>query len=113
MTTNRPDQDEIKAAVSVSDMARLVGLSRQRFHELMKVGVFPRPQRDKPSGRPFYDAEGQQRCLEVRRRNCGVNGRVVLFYARRQAASANPLPAKPRPPATDRHLDILNGVRAL
>jgi hypothetical protein len=114
MTTSRQEQVETRAAVSVSDMARMVGLSRQRFHQLVQAGVFPRPKRDRASGRPFYDEAGQRRCLDVRRRNCGVNGRVVLFYARRQRQpTPTPAPAKARPPATGRHADILDGVRAL
>ena len=62
----------------------MCGLSRQRFSQLVKAGVFPEPLRDGATGRPYYDGPGQEACLEVRRRNCGANGRVVLFYARRQ-----------------------------
>ena len=32
---------EFKTAVSVCEMARLVGLSRSRFYELIETGVFP------------------------------------------------------------------------
>ena len=114
MTINRPEIAETKAAVSISYMARLVGLSRQRFHQLMQAGVFPRPKKDRASGRPFYDEAGQQNCLEVRRRNCGVNGKVVLFYARRQnCPTPNTQPNKSQPPKSDRYADILDGVRAL
>jgi hypothetical protein len=114
MTTSRPELAETKAAVSISDMARMVGLSRQRFHQLMQAGVFPRPKKDRASGRPFFNETGQQQCLEVRRRNCGVNGKVVLFYARRQTNPLfSPQPAKTRPPATAQHADILDGVKAL
>lgn len=70
------------SAVSVSDMARMVGLSRSRFHQLLQSGVFPKPAVDPESKRPFYDSEGQAVCLQVRRRNCGINGKRVLFYAR-------------------------------
>jgi hypothetical protein len=104
MSTN----NEKRAGVSVSEMARMVGLSRQRFHQLMQGGVFPPPQRN--DGRPFYDETTQQQCLEVRRRNCGVNGQVVLFYARRQAAPIKPkkLSCNPSP-----HCDLLDGLQAL
>ncbi len=82
------------SAVSVSDMARMVGLSRSRFHQLLQSGVFPKPSVDPESKRPFYDSEGQAVCLQVRQRNCGVNGKRVLFYARPFGAH---LAAKPRP----------------
>jgi len=57
-------------------------------------GVFPAPNYDEAKKRPFYDEEAQKVCLEVRRRNCGVNGQVVLFYARRQEIA--PARSKPR-----------------
>jgi hypothetical protein len=74
------------AAVSVTEMARMVALSRERFYQLQKEGVFPSPVYDIVTRRPMYTEEQQQVCLEVRRRNCGVNGKVVLFYPARTAA---------------------------
>jgi hypothetical protein len=74
-------------------MARMVGLSRSRFHQLLQSGVFPKPSVDPESKRPFYDSEGQAVCLQVRQRNCGVNGKRVLFYAR---PFGGHLAAKPR-----------------
>ncbi len=82
------------SSVSVSDMARMVGLSRSRFHQLLQSGVFPKPSIDPESKRPFYDSVGQAACLQARQRNCGVNGKRVLFYARPFGAH---LAAKPRP----------------
>lgn len=106
MSTNR---QESRAGVSISEMARLVGLSRQWFHQLVQAGVFPPPQRH--DGRPYYDEATQQICLEVRRRNCGVNRQVVLFYARRQPAA--PTRPKKATPAPAPHADLLDGLKAL
>src|SRR5262249_43591888 len=75
MTTNCQEPGESRAGVSISEMARLVGLSRQRFHQLVQAGVFPQPQRDEASGRSYYDEPTQQQCLDVRRRNCGIGAR--------------------------------------
>jgi hypothetical protein len=65
----------------------------------MKAGVFPAPAYQ--GGRPVYTEEQQQVCLEVRRKNRGINGQPVLFYARRRPIApskrqkrADPLPAK-------------------
>lgn len=101
-------RQETRAGVSVSEMASMVGLSRQRFHQLMQAGVFPQPQRE--NGRPFFDEPTQEICLAVRRRNCGVNGQVVLFYARRQATLIKPkkVSAAPSP-----HAELLDGLRSL
>lgn len=108
---------QTKAVVTVAEMARMCGLSRSRFYQLVEAGVFPPPVYGVATRRPMYD-EGQQRtCLEVRRRNCGVNGRPVLFYARghRPAPAARPATAtaaKPKP-APAAHADLLAGLAAL
>ena len=83
--------DKIKPVVSVAGMARMVGLSRQRFHQLMTEGVFPPPIYDIHTRRPHYPEEMQKVCLAVREKNVGINGRVVLFYARRPTL---PIPNK-------------------
>src|SRR6516162_3136360 len=105
--------DETKAVVTVSEMARMVRLSRARFDQLEKAGVFPAPAYQ--GGRPVYTEEQQQVCLEVRRKNRGVNGEPVLFYARRRAIQpakhkkrADPLPAKNKDIAS-----LLDGLNAL
>jgi hypothetical protein len=70
---------ETKAIVSVSELARMCGLSRARFYQLQRAGVFPPPVYDVSTHRPVYVEELQKVCLEVRRKNCGVNGKPILF----------------------------------
>jgi hypothetical protein len=104
--------DHFKAAVSVAEMARMTGLSRSRFYQLIGK-AFPEPSRDE-AGRPFYSEEQQATCLGVRRRNCGIDGKPVLFYAPRRIVAA-PAPkqrAKPKA-AAGQHADIVAGVQAL
>jgi hypothetical protein len=101
---------ETKSVVTVSEMARMCGLSRSRFYQLIGT-AFPSPLMDKKK-RPFYSEELQSVCLEVRRRNCGIDGKPILFYARR----IGPAPSKPKKaPATTnpQHADLLEGVRSL
>lgn len=106
-----------KAVVTVSEMARMVGLSRARFYELVEAGTFPHPVYCVSTRRPMYVEELQEVCLEVRRRNCGVNGRPVLFYARGHRSltpTAKPSKAsvaKPKPTAA--HADLFDGLSAL
>lgn len=106
--------DETRVAVTVADMARMVGLSRARFYQLIQAGVFPAPERHAETGRPFYGEELQRACLEVRRRNCGINGRPVLFYARRlptSTAAARPRKIKAAKP--DPHPGLVDAVKGL
>ena len=88
----RDEDISFKAVATVADVARLVRLSRERFYQLQREGVFPMPVYDPITRRPFYLEEQQRQCVEVRRRNCGVNGRPVLFYSR------GPAPVRPASP---------------
>jgi hypothetical protein len=100
-------------AVTVAEMARLVGLSRSRFYQLIG-SAFPQPVYDVATRRPIYTEELQQVCLDVRRRNCGIDGRPVLFYARRlPTAPARPRKVKTTPTASPPHADLLDGLRSL
>ena len=77
----REQQVETKAAVSVAEMARMMGLSRARFYQLTKAGAFPPPVYHLLTRRPIYPEELQLVCLDVRRRNCGIDGKPILFCA--------------------------------
>jgi len=108
--------DTSKAAVTISEMARMVRLSRARFYQLIGT-AFPWPVYSVATKRPFFDEHLQQVCLEVRRRCFGVDGKPVLFYSRQLSLSPRP---KRRPvtkpkaaPPDDDLLDVLEGVRAL
>ena len=84
-----------ESRISITDMAKMVGLSRPRFYQLIGT-TFPFPIYDIATRRPFYDEEGQRLCLEVRKRNCGINGKPIMFYSRRLAQTAA-TPATKRP----------------
>ncbi len=73
-----------KSAVSVTEMARMVGLSRARFYQLVKRGTFPIADQDSLTKRPCYLEEKQRLILDARHRNCGVDGKPILFYSRRR-----------------------------
>jgi len=105
--------DETKAAVTVAEMARMCSLGRSRFYQLIG-SAFPEPTRD-DRGRPYYTAEQQAVCLEVRRRNCGIDGRPILFYAPRRTAPAPVVRrrAKPTLPPMNRYSEIVEGIRCL
>jgi hypothetical protein len=80
---------------------------------LQQAGVFPPPERDE-TGRPYYPEELQSVCLEVRRRNCGANGKPVLFYARRVPPSrATTRQPKAPMPKTDQYAELIEALRGL
>jgi hypothetical protein len=101
---------------SPSQVAAAVGLSRQRFHQLVQEGVFPPPVYDIQTRRPYYTEEMMKVCISVKEQNIGVNGRVVLFYARRsgvlqkkQISRRGSAPSK-KPP---QHSGLLEGLKGL
>jgi hypothetical protein len=79
---------------------------------LQKAGIFPLPERDENTGRPFYTEELQKVCLEVRRRNCGVNGQAILFYARRVAPPKQRKQKTTAPKVKQNH-ELIEALRAL
>ena len=100
----RPSEPQVtEAAISVSEMARRLTLSRGRFYELVREEVFPSPCFCIHTRRALYPAELMQQCLQVRTTNVGVNGRYVLFYQQRSAGSAPSAPSRPRP-SRERHV---------
>jgi hypothetical protein len=105
-----------KSAVSVTEMARMVGLSRARFYQLVRRGTFPPADHDAVTGRPCYFEEKQRQVLEVRRRNCGVDGTPILFYSRRrdlgQQKAAAPRPTRPKAKA-GRYADLIDHLAAV
>lgn len=106
---------QTKAVVSVSEMARMVGLSRARFYQLLGT-TFPKPATDEASGRPCYTEELQRVCLDVRRRNCGIDGKPILFYSRRLTPSVvtrRPPKTKPSVQRDGLLAEVADAVRAL
>ena len=106
-------EENTKSVVSVSEMARMVGLSRQRFYQLAG-STFPSPIYDINTRRPFYTKEMQTVCLEVRRRNCGVDGRPVMFYSKGHQLSKQQKPKRKTPkPTTPKYTAIADAIQAL
>jgi len=105
-----------KTVISVAEMARMVGLSRARFYQLVNEGIFPSPLYSVHTRRPFFSEEMQQVCMDVRKRNCGVNGKPILFYAARHPLEQKSTPVKK--PKTEskqknQYADLLAGLRSL
>jgi DNA-binding transcriptional MerR regulator len=78
--------------------------------------AFPHPIYDVKTRRPFYTPELQEACLEVRRRNIGINGKPVLFYERqKEVAPKRPKRSGRKAHRADdhRYRDLIDGLRSL
>jgi len=73
----------VKTICSVTDLVGMLGLSRARFYQLLKEGIFPQPVYDIRTRRPFFTSELQEHCLRIRQTGIGFNGCYILFYSRR------------------------------
>jgi hypothetical protein len=103
-----------KSAVSVTEMARMVGLSRARFYQLVRSGTFPVADQDEITQRPFFSEDKQRQILEARRRNCGVNGKAVLFYSRRRDFGSVKVARTQKPQVKCNHFtELMDGLAAL
>ena len=80
--------NDLKAVCSVTELAKRLDLSRARFYQLQKMGVFSRPVYCPRTRRPFYTLSLQNECMRIRKTGIGRNGRPVIFYARRKDKSA-------------------------
>jgi hypothetical protein len=95
MNDKHLSNSRLKAAVSVSEMAKLLSLSRASLYAYIKRNVFLAPVYSVVNRRPLYTAEMQAENLAVRQTGVGVNGEYVLFYEKRNApAAAKALPRK-------------------
>ena len=116
------NQSPTKEIITVAEMARTCGLSRSRFYGLIKDGIMPAPSRSATTNRPYYCREQQEQCLLVRRTNCGLNGKPVLFYANkwsrgpvapvrpsRSSSASRPPQARPQRSQIDPIIEELRG----
>ena len=115
MLDNNP---HIPDVLSISQMAKLLNLSRSRFYQLMSENIFLPPKYSSDSKRPFYTREIAERNLEVKKNNVGINGKVVLFYSKNSSTTYvhKKKSQKNRSNNTsteDNHQDLKEGLLAL
>jgi len=84
----------LKPIISISEMCKILNLSRGRFYQLLKSGFFPKTLTDDRSKRPYYNQELQEKCLECRQSGIGVNGSYMLFYSPRKNENISDLKSR-------------------
>lgn len=93
---------------TLQELCEMLGISRSRYQQLQRRGIFPCPQRTS-SNRPVFDQTLVQQCLEVVRTRVGINGEPVLFN--RKTAQE---PSKKRAtPAKNTHDDMVTALGSL
>jgi len=97
-------------------MADLCEISRSRFYELMKAGVFPKPVQHPSSSRPLYTLDLIEKCLQIKQTGVTMNGTPVMFN--RKLKKAVPTKHNGKPAPKEKTIDpliepILDAVKAL
>ena len=101
----------------MTQMAKLLNLSRSRFYQLISEGVLLSPVYSLDKRRPFYTDEMASRNIEVKRTNIGVNKQICIFYSAKNKTT-NTTPSKTRMKAKkqsfqSRHDDLIDALEGL
>lgn len=113
------NSSNLPSAISVTQMAELLNLSRSRLYQCLDNGIFLKPNYTDESHRAYYTAQMAEKNLEVRRSNVGINGKICLFYRQRLEPIAKiERKIKPKKPPLvnsghDRLTPIIDGLREL
>jgi hypothetical protein len=82
-TVKKLSDNGIEAICTIPELAKKLGLSRARFYQLQKKGVFPKPLYSGPK-RPYYPPDLQQKCIEIRKTGIGYNEKAIVFNKSRK-----------------------------
>jgi hypothetical protein len=116
MSNNK--MSNLPTVLSVSQMAKVLQISRARFYQCLAAGYFLKPQYTEETRRPYYTAEMAEANLNAKRTNVGVNGKICLFYHPR-SDSFSPTPKISGPKTTkektdkNAYADLMEGLAAL
>jgi hypothetical protein len=106
----------IPEAVGMSQMAKLLHLSRSRLYQLIEHGVLLNPVYLITNKRPIYTREMAMRNLEVKKNNVGVNGQVIMFYSPRNiihSGKINAAKAVEKKLPTNQYKELIEELGAL
>ena len=112
------DNPYIPPVVSMTQMARLLNLSRSRFYQLISGNILLPPIYSLDSRRPHYNEEMARRNIQVRRSNVGINGQIIIFYAgRNKTTNTTPtkttVKEKPSKTSPGRHDELIDALERL
>ena len=105
-----------RAAATVTEVAAMCQLSRSRFYELVRDGVFPEAVRNGATKRPIYVRELIEKCLEIRQSGVGLNGRIVVFNRRHTQRPVQRRAQRPTVTATPKEspcASVVMGLKSL
>ena len=93
--------------ITLQELCDQLGISKTRYYQLQRKGVFPAPQR--AGNRPVFDTTLAQQCLQVVLTRTGINGEPVLFNAKRKQEAVQ----KRSTTAKAKHDDLIAALGSL
>lgn len=112
MSVGTMNENQPKAAITVSKMCSLLGMSRSQFYWHVKKGTFHAPLK-LSNGRPYYNASQVEDNIKARELGIGVNGEYVLFYQRETETHNGNSPKKTKPTPKQDYTELMDGLSAL
>jgi hypothetical protein len=105
--------NEFIEVCSVREMAHRLGLSRARFYQLQKMGVFPPPVYCIRTRRPLYPLCLQKVCIHIRKTGIGDNGQLSVFYAPHKTTRSRTPAPKSKAKAEECYSHLVNALKAM
>jgi hypothetical protein len=102
--------------MTVTEVAALCHLSRSRFYELVRAGVFPQPVQNESTKRPVYVRDMIEKCLEIRQTGIGLNGKIVVFNQKRTSRVVPRRASRPATTAAPKespYVPLVTGLKSL
>jgi len=107
--------------VSIPAMCSLMGISRSRYYQLLTGSFILPPVYSLESKRAYFTREMAERNIAVVRNNCGMNGKICLFYNTSRRTGSSPVKPvknreqKPKPASDNKnsYQDLIEGLTQL
>lgn len=112
MNVGTMNENQPKAAITVSKMCSLLSMSRSQFYWHIKKGTFHAPNK-LSNGRPYYNASQVEDNIKARELGIGVNGEYVLFYQRDTEMPKGASSAQPKSKLKPDYTELMDGLSAL
>ena len=89
----------------------MLNLSKSRLYALIQAGIFPEPVRHESCKRPVFDADLQQKCLDIRQTGIGPTGSRCCSTGNGESRPSRNPPGQP--PITEEQAELVEALKSL
>ncbi len=114
-------ENTISEVVTIQQLCSMLSISRSRYYQLMSAGFLAPPVYSLETKRAYFTRQLAEQNMAVVRNNCGLNGKICLFYNTSRRTGGSPVkPAKSKeqkhkvtPKNKNLYQDIIDGLTLL